>query len=90
MAKLEVRGECQGLGHGDVSPSLEHHHGDGAAGESITNDKLSDDVEANLLVGNSLDHADRDDIDESFGKVSICDRVTGWRCLQITKARMKY
>lgn len=64
VAKLEIGGKGQGLGHCDVSPSLEHHHGDGAAREGITDDELSDDVETDLLVSNGLDHADRDNIDE--------------------------
>ena len=44
VAELEVRGERQCLSHRDVSPSLEHHHGDGAARERVADDQLSDDA----------------------------------------------
>ena len=65
MAELEVRRELQSLGHGDVTPGLEHHHCDGAAGQRVTDDELSNDVETDLLVGYGLDHANGDDVDES-------------------------
>ena len=42
MTKLEVGGESECLRHGDVSPRLEHHHRDGAAGEGVTDDQLGD------------------------------------------------
>lgn len=65
MTDLEVIGELQCLSHGDVSPSLEHHHSNGLAGEQVTNDKLSDDVQADLLVSDSLDDTDGNGVEES-------------------------
>ena len=44
MTKFEVRRECQSLGHGDVTPRLEHHQGDGSTGQRISNDQLCDDT----------------------------------------------
>ena len=44
MAELEVGGELQRLGHRDVPPCLEHHHGDGASGERVADDQLRDDT----------------------------------------------
>lgn len=64
VTKLEVRSEGKTLSHGDISPSLEHHHGDGATGKGVTNDELSNDVKTDLLIGDGLDHADGDDVDE--------------------------
>lgn len=42
MAELEVRRELQSLDHGDVAIGLEHHHGDRATGEGISDDELCD------------------------------------------------
>lgn len=64
VTELEVGCELQSLGHGDVAPGLEHHHGDGLAGEGVADDELCDDVEADLLVRDGLDHADGDDVEE--------------------------
>lgn len=50
VTKLEVGGERKTLGHGDVTPSLEHHHGDRATRKGVTDDELSDDVETDLLT----------------------------------------
>ena len=86
MAELEVRGEGECLGHGDVSPRLEHHHRDGATREGVTDDQLGDDagngasaytdvqegecdlLQAYLLVGDGLNHTDRDGIHERYGR----------------------
>lgn len=65
VTELEVGDERQRLGHGDVTPGLEHHHRDRLSGKGVTNDELSDDVEADLLVRDGLDHADGDDVDVS-------------------------
>ena len=54
----------KGLGHGNVSPCLKHHHCNGLSGEHVTDDELSDNVETDLLIGDSLDHTDGDDIEE--------------------------
>ncbi len=64
VAELEIGGEGERLRHGDVTPGLEQHHGDGASGEAVTDDQLGDDVQANLLIRDSLDHADGDDVEE--------------------------
>ena len=64
VAKLEIRGELQSLSHRDVTPSLEHHHRDRMTRESVANDELGNNVEPDLLVGDSLDDADGDDVHE--------------------------
>jgi hypothetical protein len=64
VTELEVRGKGKTLSHGNVSPGLEHHHGDRATRKCVSDDKLSDDIETDLLVGNSLDHSDGDNVDE--------------------------
>jgi len=52
------------LSHSNITPSLEHHHREGASWEGISDDQLSNDVETNLLIRDSLDHADRNNIEE--------------------------
>ena len=47
MPELEVRGELERLGHGDVTPGLEHHHCDGSTGEGVTDDKFGNDAKLN-------------------------------------------
>jgi hypothetical protein len=64
VTELHVTRESERLSHGDVTPSLEQHHGDGLAGKHEADDELGDDVEADLLVGNSLDHSDGNDVEE--------------------------
>ena len=64
MAELEVGREEQSLRHGDVTPGLEHHHRNRTTGECVTNDKLGNDIETDLLVGHGLDDSDRQDIKE--------------------------
>ena len=64
MAELEVGREEQSLRHGDITPGLEHHHSNRTTGECVTNDKLGNDIETDLLVGDGLDDTDRDDVDE--------------------------
>ena len=68
MSELKVRSERQSLSHGDITPSLEHHHRDGSSGETITNDELGNDVESNLLIRNSLNHANRNEVHEGYNK----------------------
>ena len=60
VAHFEIRGEGKSLGHGNVAVRLEQHHGEGPAGLHVADDELGDDVEAELHVGNGLDHADGD------------------------------
>lgn len=50
VAELEIGRERQTLGHGDETPRLEHHHGDGAAGKGVADDELSDEVETHHLA----------------------------------------
>lgn len=65
VTDLEVVGKLQRLGHGNVSPGLEQHHSNRFAGKQVADDKLSDDVQANLLVGNGLDDTDWNSIEET-------------------------
>ena len=50
--------------HGDVSPCLEHHHGDGLSREHIPDNQLGDDIQANDLVRYGCDDTNGDDVDE--------------------------
>ena len=52
------------LSHGNVTPSLKHHHREGAPWEGISDDQLSYDVETDLLIRDSLDHSDGNNIEE--------------------------
>lgn len=64
MPKFEVGGERKRLCHRNVAPSLEHHHRDRASRQHVPDDEFGNDVETDLLIRDSLDHADGDDIDE--------------------------
>lgn len=64
MTKLEVRCEGEGLKHGDVTPGLEQHHCDGTAGEGIADDELGNNVQTDLLIGDSLNHTNGNNVDE--------------------------
>jgi len=64
VSKFEVGGELKCLVHRDVSPSLEQHHGERATRNCVADDQFSDNIETDLLVGDSLDHTDGDDINE--------------------------
>jgi hypothetical protein len=64
VTELEVAGKLQSLGHGNVTPGLEHHHRNWTAREGIAYDKLGDDIKTDLLVGDSLNDADRDSVRE--------------------------
>jgi len=64
VAKLEVARELKCLTHGNISPCLEQHHRNWAAGEGVSNNQLCDDVKPNLLIRNRLDDADRDGVYE--------------------------
>jgi len=52
------------LSHGDITPGFEHHHRNRTAWESIANDQLCNNVETDLLIGDRLDHANRDNVDK--------------------------
>jgi len=63
VTHLEILEEIQGLGHGDVTVTLEHHHGQWATWKHVSDNELGDDVKTNLPVGDGLDHTDRDEED---------------------------
>ena len=66
MTEFEVACESECLCHCDISPCLEHHHCDRASGEGVADDEFGDDVKADLLVRNCLDHADGDDVEKGW------------------------
>ena len=82
VPELEVRRKCKSLSHGDVAPRLEHHHRNRAPRKCIANNEFGNNIQPNLLVGNGLDHADRNDIDKSWSRARLitlslaCD-ITG-------------
>jgi hypothetical protein len=59
VTELQILAEGQRLVHGNVSKSFEHHHRDGATRLEISDDKLAEDVDADLDASKSLDHASR-------------------------------
>jgi len=60
MAHLEILEEVQCLGHRNVAVALEHHSRERAARLHVTEDEFSDDIGADLPVGDGLDHANWD------------------------------
>lgn len=68
MAELEVGGELQPLGRGDVAVGDEDHVGDGAAGEDDTADELADEVDGGMLVRDGLHDADGNEEDGADGQ----------------------
>ena len=64
MAHLEILEKVQSLGHGNVAVALEHHSGERAAGLHVAEDEFSDDVGADLPIGDGLDHANGDQEDD--------------------------
>lgn len=67
VAELEVGGELDALGRGDVAIGDEDHVGDGAAGEGDAADELADEVDAAVLVGDGHDDAVGDEEDGADG-----------------------
>lgn len=65
MPKLEVTRELKCLNHCDVTPSLEHHHCDRLSGQCITDNQLGNDIEADLLIRDGLNHANGDGVNET-------------------------
>jgi len=63
VTDLEVSGKLQCLGHCNITPSLEHHHGDRSARKGITDDEFSNDIKTNLLVSDSLNHSNGYNVD---------------------------
>jgi len=64
MAKFKIGGELQSLGHSDITPRLEHHHGDWTTGKSVSNNQFSNYVKTDLLIGDGLNHSNRNNIKE--------------------------
>ena len=64
VAQLEVLREVERLPDTDVPVVLEHHHGEGPAGDHIPDEILGEDVEAQLDVGHGLDDADGEEPDD--------------------------
>jgi hypothetical protein len=64
MTKFEATNELQRLKHSDVTPRLEHHHPKWVTRQNISNDELRDDVKPNLVVCDSLNHSNRDNVHE--------------------------
>lgn len=56
------------LGHRDVTPSLEHHHRNRSTRECITDDEFSNNIKTNLLISDSLNHSDRNDVEVCWKK----------------------
>lgn len=63
VTKLQILSEIQGLRHANVAIVLKHHHGHGATGDHVTNDKLGEHVQAKLDVRDGLDDTDRKEPD---------------------------
>ena len=59
MGQLEILGEVEGVRGRDVSVGLEKVHGIGVTGEPETTEQLSNDIEGDLYVCDSLDDATR-------------------------------
>lgn len=68
VPEFEVGGELDALGGGDVAVGDEDHVGDGAAGEGDAADKLADEVDAAVLVGDGHDDAVGDEEDGADGE----------------------
>lgn len=68
MAKFEIGCESQGLSHSNITPRLEHHHRDWATRKCITDNQLRDNIETNLLIRDSLDHSNRNNVEEGNHK----------------------
>lgn len=60
MAEFQVSSECDSLGRSDVTDYFEDHVGDGASGQDVAADELVHDLRWDLLVGDGLQHGDRD------------------------------
>lgn len=74
VTELQVLAEVKRLSHGDVTISLEHHHGDRVTRLNVTDDEFGKDVKTELNVGESLDDTNGDSPECSNDK-SENDRV---------------
>lgn len=68
VPELEVGGELDALGGGDVAIGDKDHVGDGAAGKGDAADELADEVDAAVLVGDGHDDAVGDEEDGADGE----------------------
>jgi hypothetical protein len=82
VTKLEVRSERKCLRHRDITPSLEHHHSDRPARKSVADHELGNDVQTDLIVGDSLYHTDGDDINERDNLDASSQLRAVMRCLE--------
>lgn len=57
MTELEILRKVERLRHADVAIVLKHHHGHRASGNHVTNNVFSQDVEAELNVGDCLNNS---------------------------------
>lgn len=62
----------------ETNPGFEKHHSDWTTGQRVADDELGDDVQSNLLVGNSLDHPDGNDVEECYHQCEdeVLPRIT--------------
>lgn len=92
MAKFEIGGELKCLEHRDVSPSLEHHHSKGTARYSVANNQFRDNIETDLLVGDSLDHTNGDDVEvcDQKSQHETPNREFGWPNLNTDDAEYEH
>jgi len=56
MSNLHIHQILKAISSEHVTPGLEQHHGNWSAGKHETNNEFRDNVQASLLVGDSLDH----------------------------------
>jgi len=79
VTELEVGRELKCLCHGNVTPGLEHHHSNWASWKHVSDNEFGNDIQANLLVSDGLDHTNGDDVEEGNdqGKDESPDRKTG-------------
>ena len=92
MTKFKVRSKLKGLNHRNVSPGLEHHHSERTTGDSVAHDQFGENIDADLLVGESLDHANWNDIEECDQKSQheTPDREFGWPNLDACDAECEH
>lgn len=76
MSNLQVSGEAYALSRPDVRNSLEDHVGDGTTGEDNTGDHFMQDVEGDLLIGDGLDHSERNR--QNAGKSKCEEDAPDW------------
>lgn len=54
MTNLHVLDESEAVCHQHIAPALEEHHGNRPSRKHVPNNEFSDNVEASLLTGDSL------------------------------------